>query len=297
MKVVESPKVIKVAKKLTTNFKHHGSLSELFHKCVNYKEKKIIFDFTQSVVFDDCMAICIYYIFELLLERGVRIECKLKESTIKVNQLGDIWPLLDWWDNLIGLYIVDVDKPEQIELFQTELSSLKVGVSRRIKVAINEILANVSMHSDIKKCYIGISSLNGYLKIVLFNPGKKISESVKALGYEFEKEYEDLSSIVWASKKGHSSRNIGIPGGLGLFIARKNVVEEKGEITITSGTGCVMDQWEFYKNWEDDIIPNKEILPYEIRGTLVAISIPQNDIEEEKTCNMENISIGELIWE
>lgn len=285
---------INITKDLTLEAEHYGDLSRLFHRCRVCTEKNVVFNFSQSDGFDHCLSICICYMIEQLINRGINVDCKFKEEVLRINSIDKAEFFFKRFTDIITMYILkDISESKQIQWFQDELTNLEL--SKDIISVIYEIVMNTSMHSDNKAVYIAISESDGFLKIVLYNPGQNISDNVKRAGYEFEEDNADLGSILWAIKRGNSTRQ-NVAGGLGLFISRESVVKKGGTITIISGKGCVIDEWEIFKNWEEESIPNiTTVLPREIKGTLIAITVPNTHINDETTYCIEEISIGELI--
>lgn len=133
---------------------------------------------------------------------------------------------------------------------------------------INEIFVNSSMHSETK---FGISCCGQFypkrniLDFSIADGGIGIAENIrKRIGLNFEPD----EAIDWAMQEGNTSRQLDVPGGLGLSIVKEFIEMNRGRFLVVSHSGY----WSMGAGGV-----SMKVLPKPFPGTVATLEIRTDD--------------------
>ncbi len=154
------------------------------------------------------------------------------------------------------------------EIFNKSFSpKFSSPLKRKIVKNFWEIVFNAMQHSESANgisCCGQFYPLKGYFEIAFFDNGLGIPQLVRYFKSAYH-EYTDHDCIVWALKKGTSTKPNLNTGGLGLYYLRQFLKLNGGILQILSHTGLYHSKM--------DHIENPEFIKNVLQGTLFNVRI------------------------
>lgn len=157
-----------------------------------------------------------------------------------------------------------------IHLFQHNgMPQMSVPLKNRITDNLLEIFGNVrdhSVHSMVYSCGQYFHR-NKMLRFSIVDIGTTIRRNVEDFFHEFGKTFSG-NALKWAMVRGHSTRRIPEPGGLGFSLILEFIKLNQGMFSLVSGS----EGFE-YKHGKENYFD----LPFSFSGTIVTMSFYLGD--------------------
>jgi hypothetical protein len=216
----------------------------------------------------------------------------IKILSDRFNDLGNN-PALQY-----HFFILDKEDENVNKYLNKDLLSLNLRFEKKIKKVLSELIANVKMHTFPKEAAVCgyYNKLNNEICISVCNIGMTIRQNIELkTKYEFN---DDNEALEWAIKRRNTTRVEKDIGGLGLHFIRKYMKQSKGELSIISGKGMILDKRDTsrYSIINEETNYEKYLLGTFFPGTLVTIKFQLEEKDSDEIIHtIELIEIKKIL--
>ena len=291
-------------KQLKNSFKTYSFLLQAQIKMQKFSEKIIMWNMSNTKVFDVNFLSVMYFIFEEQWRNGKDIFAYLPNK-VAYNGKNILLSIFNYYAEDKRSFF----KPRQIStknIRETEdvllkyLKKLELEKYDIIKTLISEIFANIKMHTENKVGYITgqYCKEENVIIVSIANADYSIARQLEMKrGMIFE---DDASALLWTLKKSNSTRDELETGGLGLYLLRKYIYQLEGSAAILSGKCYLEFDGEcFNPNAENAIIiKEQQKIIEEFQGTIITLTIPyvvKKKDSVKKRAEIKNINLLDMV--
>lgn len=274
---------IKIPGNLRSNFQGYNQILRFINALSSVRGSEIIIDFKLVNFIEANLSAVLGVAFEILESNGNKVKLinlqSQVETILRKNELLTSYgyePTIDYHQTTLPYKKFVPNNAEgfndyitQYLLAKTEFPSHSEALGKEILRNIFEIFENARTHGDCEYIHTcGQFFPNREMKPLHFtivDKGVNIQENVNKF---LNEQLSAVEAIVWAMKKGNTTKTGGQPGGLGLNVIFEFIKLNNGKIHIISADG-------FYEFNKGEVETYKLNSPF--YGTIVNICFNLND--------------------
>lgn len=251
--------VIKIPKQVENDFTGFIFLTNLFNTTREIKNCNITLDFNKNRWFEaNLVSVLGAWIEEKLYNNCKIILINLTKSVERIFLKNGFYEkynlgiIDDTYDSTIKYEVFTINQEEEFANYVTRkvIPKIRLELSNSImkgfRLSLNEIFLNVKLHAGSQKVYTCGQYYHTNRKVAF-----TITDLGNTIGYNVRKKLNnnfisDSMAIDWATKYGHTTKEVSDQGGIGLNIIDEFLTKNKGIFQIISGNG-------FWENNEGNV--------------------------------------------